>query len=255
MWPFCILVMRRCVMKRLSLVLSLILCLGILCSCSMKPRSETLPTKPIETTEASTAAPTPTPTPEPTPTPSPASKVKITDAVRKTYKASAISYIYKIPAVTIEGIDMTEINKKIQSDVLATQKKNKKGMPKNIKNFGTTYSYFIDGRVLSLCIASYKKPEDMTYQPVYNIYNISITTGKLLTSTEFMEMQGLTDKEFFALLKTNKINTAKTMTYTHVRPFLSKTGKLCLVTTAKNGRQNCYYSSSGDMCVISLEMA
>lgn len=249
-----ILVMRRCVMKRSSLVLSVILCLGILCSCSMKPRSQTLATSTAEPVET-TAATTPAPTPETTPTPSPAQKVKITDAVRKTYKASLIKYIYKIPEVTIEGKDMTEVNKKIRNEVVQTQKKNKKGMPKNIKNFGTTYSYYNDGKVLSICIASYRKPEDMTYLPVYNVYNISISTGKLLTSSEFIEMQGLTDNEFFGLLKTNKINTAKSLTYSHVRPFLSKTGKLCLVTTAKNGRQNCYYSSTGDMCFIALEMA
>ena len=241
-----ILVMRRCVMKRSSLVLSVILCLGILCSCSMKPRSQTLATSTAEPVET-TAATTPAPTPETTPTPSPAQKVKITDAVRKTYKASLIKYIYKIPEVTIEGKDMTEVNKKIRNEVVQTQKKNKKGMPKNIKNFGTTYSYYNDGKVLSICIASYRKPEDMTYLPVYNVYNISISTGKLLTSSEFIEMQGLTDNEFFGLLKTNKINTAKSLTYSHVRPFLS--------TTAKNGRQNCYYSSTGDMCFIALEMA
>ena len=239
-------------MKRLSLALILFLCLGMLCSCRLKPRSETLPTKPVEKTEATTAATTTTA--EPTPTPTPAPKVTVTDQLRKTYKVANFSYVYKIPAVSIEGIDMTEVNKKIFNDVVALQKKNKKGMPKNIKNFGTTYSYFNDGRVLSICIASYRKPEDLAYLPVYNVYNIYLKTGKLLTSAEFIEMQGLTDLEFFTLLKNNQINTAKSRNYSYVRPFLSKTGKLCLVTTAKNGRQYCYYSSTGDMCFIALEM-
>ncbi|MCR4776722.1 MAG: hypothetical protein K5869_10150 [Saccharofermentans sp.] len=240
-------------MKRFGLVLSVILCLGILCSCSSRLRSQTIPTQKAETTEATVAPPATTK--EPTPTPTPAPKVTVTDQLRKTYKASRINYVYKIPAVSIEGMDMTAVNSKIKNDVIQTQKKNKKGMPKNIKNFGTTYSYFNDGRVLSICIASYRKPDDLAYLPVYNVYNISLRTGKLLTPAEFMEMQGLTDTEFFTLLKNNKISTVKSMNYSYVRPFLSKTGKLCIVTTAKNGRQYCYYSSSGDMCFIALEMA
>ena len=240
-------------MKRLVPVLSAVLCLVLLCSCN-KAAYSTVATSTVETTET-TAAPTTTTTPDPTPTPSPAQKAKVTDAVRKTYKATNYDYIYKIPEVSIEGMDMTAINAKIKSDVLATQKKNKKGMPKNIKNFGTTYTTFNDGRIISICIASYRRPEDMSYLPVFNIYNISLDTGKLLTPAEFIAMQGLKDSEFFALVKSNGIKTYKSMTYSYIRPFYSRTGKLCLVTIAKNGTQRCYYSATGDMCVIPVEIS
>lgn len=195
-----------------------------------------------ETKQLPTAYPTLSPTPEPTATPTPKPVIKVTDAVKKTIKNHGIDakFQVRIPKVSISGKNLDSVNKKIRKEA-----------DKRVAKYeeGVAYTYYVNDKVISILMMFHGfKDFDITYK----VYNISIETGKLLSDAAFIKLYGITDKEFFDMVKQHyskdtfgitkvgkkytkkelqriknlRKKNLKRVSYKYVHPYLTKWGKL-----------------------------
>ena len=154
------------------------------------------------------------------------------------YHGNTVYYSY--PQISIIGLDMSVVNDQIYEDTLWYAQKGYEGM---------SYVYYIDDDIISICLEA---ATDMSYT-TYSVYNISVETGEFISSSEFIERQGLTDDEFFDMVEDaydkywEEINEYVTgryasvyeerhqrnyerISYDYVAPFLSPDGDLCFVS-------------------------
>ena len=192
--------------------------------------------------------PTPTPyvirpsnsTTAPKPTSKP--KVRVSTAVDKISVIAGKKHPYKIPRVSISNKNTNAVNKKIKSEL---EKFDLKGA--NAREI--TYSYNVNGKLVSILVhisSNDTKPYDN-----YKVYNISISSGKLVKDSTAVKLAGSSHKKFYAKVKAtyknykggasvpasdaNKIRKSnlKRTSYKYVDPYLGKNGHLCFVGSVK----------------------
>ena len=126
--------------------------------------------------------------------------VTVTDAVNETYNATdpisgySYNYSYVVPKVSISGKDMDAVNEMIYEKVDSFRNWVTPDLPA-----ASSYIYYIDDQVVSILVR-FDHFSTATIQIDYCSFNISIETGELLSPTEFLNLRGLTEDEFFVLV-------------------------------------------------------
>lgn len=140
---------------------------------------ETSETTPADSSAESTDATTSTTAAKPV--------VKVT-AEKKTIKDTeneGSKFKVYIPQVTISGKDTSAVNSKIKSDI-------------NKKKWGSTYSYYKNDKIVSILV-ELQGYYDNDFER--KVYNISVSTGKIMSDSDVVKLAGSTDKKFFAQVK------------------------------------------------------
>ncbi len=183
-------------------------------------------------------------------------EIRVTDAVNRTFKAADVKYSFKIPYVTISGVNTDDANKTIRSEI------EKKFHENNENAFDSDYEFFAGNKTVSFVISNTDLfGGDFTYKKVYNI---DINTGSLISGSEVVKMSGMTDDEFFK--KVNAIYTKydnkeikncttkheknyirknlKKISYKYIQPYFGDNGKLCFIGEVNcTGGAGCSYES------------
>ena len=166
---------------------------------------------------------------------------KVTDAVNKTYTYKTYTYTQKIPQVTISGRDMSSVNNKIYKDALPD---------KSDHIYSISYSSYVDDGIVSIKMEKNLGGYYGYHDIAVCVYNISVETGKFMSSSEVVKQQGLTDSAFFSTVKkfydtyknTNSIYSTDPnykkwyqenydrMSYDYITPFISSDGHFCFVS-------------------------
>lgn len=203
--------------------------------------------------------PTPTPyaikpsTTNPTKKPTSKPKVKVSTAVDKTSIIGGKKRPYKIPKVSISGRNTNAANKKIKNEL---SKYNLKGA--NAREI--TYSYHVTDKLVSILVHISNTDTD-SYNN-YKVYNIAISSGKLVKDSKVVKLYGISNKKFYSMVKrtfkfyrggssvpdsdAKKIIKAnlKRVSYKYVEPYIGKNGNLCFVGVVK------CYGGSGTAIVL-----
>ena len=186
----------------------------------------------------------PTPTPyaiKPTgdPTKAPAKpKIKITNAVNKTAVVGGSKLSYKIPQVSISGKNTNAANKKMKSEL-------SKYPLKGDKARGITYSYHTSDKLISILV--HISDNDSETYDTYKVYNIAVSSGKIVKDSTAVKLAGSSTKKFFAKVRATYKNfgggpgasasyakkaqkkNLKRVSYKYLAPYVSKSGHLCFI--------------------------
>ncbi len=260
-------------MKKQTLLLLLLLVFFILPACSKQPAdtdtstdtstevtqtSESSAQATAETSETLTPTPTLTPspspspspaatnTPTPTPTPKPKKGVKISNAVDQTFNLNGVSYVYKIPKVSIGSKNMDKVNKKIKKDLSAYSYNDQS------KLADIDYTVYKDKKIISICVTVQPGIVEGKNNTRYYIYNISVKTGKLMKPKDFVRARGKSSAAFLNKVRAiyrqfdksisvgwkverglNRTNLQR-VSFKYVTPYVSPKGHLCFVGYVMN---------------------
>lgn len=164
-------------------------------------------------------------------------KVTVSNAVNKSYKdaESSSKHKYAIPKVAITGKNMDSINKKIKNEISKYDKTNH-----------IEYSYYSNDKIVSILVrisSTYSSPST-----TFKTYNISVSTGKIMSDADVVKLKGMTDDSFFETVK--RIYNAgiyysnaekasdfyinknlERVSYNYVHPYVNKSGNLCFVSS------------------------
>ena len=204
---------------------------------SVTVSEETSETTPTDSSSASTDATTSTTASKPV--------VKVTTAEKKSVKFDSGKVAVNIPQVTISGIDTSSVNSQIKKDI-------------NKKKWGAKYSYYANDKIVSILV-ELEGEYDSDFER--KVYNISVSTGKIMSDSDVVKLFGSTDKKFFAQIKkaykkdrfgvfkgiekqtdlskkkANKLLTKlrnknlKRISYKYVDPYINSKGKLKWVSS------------------------
>ena len=192
--------------------------------------------------------PTPTPyvikpkngTPAAKPTAKP--KVKVSNAVSKESVISGKKYPYRIPKVSISTKNTDAANKKIKSELSKYP----------LKGAGArqiTYSYHVTNKLVSILVRI--SDDDPQTPDNFKVYNIAISSGKLVKDGTVVKLAGKSTRKFYAIVKATykkykggssvpaadakKIQKAnlKRYSYKYVDPYIGKDGHLCFIGSVK----------------------
>lgn len=187
--------------------------------------------------------------------------IKVTDAVNKTFKREKFKYPFKIPKVTISGVNTSAANKTIKNEI----SKFNTGKYKNV--YTSTYKYYINDKTVSILVANMNLLGGDNTD--VKVYNIEISTGKLIGGTNLIKLYGTTDSAFFskvksllrkfdkAIIKKYKVKGAekkwinentKRTSYTYIQPYINNKGHLCFV-----GTTNC--TGGSGVCDTSFDLS
>ncbi|MCR5286334.1 MAG: hypothetical protein K6D93_00120 [Saccharofermentans sp.] len=121
-------------------------------------------------------------------------KIDITDAVNRTFKRGDEQYSFKIPKITISGVNTDEVNEKIRKDIEKTfyEGDSKEG-------YDSKYQFFVNNNLVSILVSNV----DLFGGEFENIkvYNIDAATGKFVKGNEIVKLAGMTDDSFFAKVR------------------------------------------------------
>ena len=183
--------------------------------------------------------------------------VTVTDAVNETYDVTdpldGFSYTYNfvVPMVSISDMDMDAVNDKIYETVSSYKNWMISDLPAE-----SAYVYFIGDEIVSILVR-FNHHDGSTMEIAYCSFNILIETGELLTPSEFLNVRGLSDEEFFDMVdvlyqdaadQAIRVNydsfvdyygsydaayaefykyNSSVMDFDHICPFISKEDHLC----------------------------
>ena len=119
-------------------------------------------------------------------------KVTVSDAYKKSYGKNQWGYkaTVKIPKITIEGVSTKAINK----EILNYCKKN------SGNECSCSYSYYIGKTYVSILIIL-QEEHDMSPATMYNVYNISRSSGKKMSKKSMLKTLGISAKKFKSRVK------------------------------------------------------
>ena len=168
-------------------------------------------------------------------------KIDITDAVNSTFTLEGDKYNFKIPMVTISGVNTDAANKTIRNEIEQEFHKDAEYA------FDSEYNYFVGDKTVSIVVSNM----DLLGGEFVceKVYNIDINTGKLIPASEVIRMAGMTDDEFFNKVKTlytkydNKQikqttdkfekkyvkENLKRISYKYIQPYFGDNGKLSFI--------------------------
>ena len=169
-------------------------------------------------------------------------KIDITDAVNRSFKIDDETFYFKIPKVTISGVNTDAANETIKTEIL-------KDFCKEGEEdfFDSSYKYFVGDKTVSLIISNMDLNGGEFVAD--KVYNIDINTGKLLTGSEVVKMSGMTDDAFFKKVKTlytkfdnkeiKRCNSKyeknyvkknmKKISFKYIQPYFGDNGKLSFI--------------------------
>lgn len=147
--------------------------------------SETTTEETTETTETTTAESSAESTTAPTETTVSKTVAKVTTAEKKTIKVGIEKRKVNIPKVTIPGINTSAVNSQMKKDI-------------NKKKWGATYSYYVNDKLVSILVELEGEYDDDFER---RVYNISVSTGKIMSDSAVVKAVGSTDKKFFNKVK------------------------------------------------------
>ncbi|MBR2555571.1 MAG: zinc ribbon domain-containing protein [Aeriscardovia sp.] len=163
-------------------------------------------------------------------------KFKVSNAVNKKQDAAQYgTYVYKVPKITISGLNTDETNKKIKDDL--SEYYGVSGEPYEVK-----YTYYSNKQFVVILVdySRHRVPG------MNRVYTISLKTGKIMTGSEIVKIYGITDKHFFKQVRTTynkcyfgtgdstsasgyRSKNLNRVSYKYVTPYIGKTGHLCFV--------------------------
>ena len=169
-------------------------------------------------------------------------KVEITDAANRTFEINGDRYNFRIPQVTITGVNSDAANQTIKAEI-------EKDFcdPSCPEAFDSNYEYFVGNKTASVIVSNMDlQGGEFIY---VKAYNVDINTGKLVSGSDVVKMAGMTDDEFFKAVKTiytqydnaefkrctsksekNYIaENLKKISYKNIQPYFGKDGKLCFI--------------------------
>ena len=165
-------------------------------------------------------------------------KIKVSNAVSKTAVVGGAKLPYKIPKVTISGKNTDAANKKMKSEL---GKYDLKG--DNAR--GITYSYHASDKLVSILVRI--SDNDSETVDSFKVYNIAVSTGKIVGDSAAVKLAGSSTKKFFAKVKATykkfgggasapasfakkaKKQNLKRVSYKYLNPYVSKNGHLCFI--------------------------
>ena len=176
-------------------------------------------------------------------------RVRVEDAHYETIRNYFdTEMVNRYPRIIIDGIDTSAVNKKMENEMKRVwtydpDTNTYKGQVINYRESVADYEYYIYGDTVS--IIGEISDVDTDYSE-YKIYNVSITTGKELSGSDIVSQYGMSDKEFFEIVKKIykdfggggdfasdaeakkciKMNL-KRVSYKYIKPFFAKDGHLC----------------------------
>ena len=180
-------------------------------------------------------------------------KIKVSNAVSKESVISGKKHPYRIPKVTISTKNTDAANKRMKSDLSKYP----------LKGDGArqiTYSYHVTGKLVSILVRI--SDDDPKTPDNFKVYNIAISSGKLVKDGTVVRLAGKTNRKFYAMVKATykkykggssvpasdakKIRKAnlKRYSYKYVEPYVGKNGHLCFVGSVK------VYGGSGTANVL-----
>lgn len=170
-------------------------------------------------------------------------KVGVTDAVDRSFVFDGEKYSFKLPRITIAGVNTDEINETIRTEI---EKAYYEG--ENREVFDSKYKYFVNGNLVSILVSNMDlSGGEFEY---VKVYNIDALTGKIIAGNEIVKLVGMTDEVFFDKVKDlyTKFNKAQSrsnnldeidklalkenleqISYQFVQPYIGSNGKLCFV--------------------------
>lgn len=170
-------------------------------------------------------------------------KVGVTDAVDRSFVFDGEKYSFKLPRITIAGVNADEINETIRTEI---EKAYYEG--ENREVFDSKYKYFVNGNLVSILVSNMDlSGGEFEY---VKVYNIDALTGKIIAGNEIVKLAGMTDEVFFDKVKDlyTKFNKAQSrsnnldeidklalaenfeqISYQFVQPYIGSNGKLCFV--------------------------
>ena len=174
-------------------------------------------------------------------------KIEVTDAENRSFKVADEEYSFKIPQVTISGVNTEAANETIKAEIdKAFYDCEKK------ECFDSDYKFFVGNKTVSILVSNM----DLTGgEFVYvKVFNIDVNTGKLIADSEVVSLSGMNDDAFFKKVKTiytafdkkevKKCNTKyeknyvngnlKKISFKYIQPYFGENGKLCFI-----GEVNC----------------
>ena len=174
-------------------------------------------------------------------------KIEVTDAVNRSFKIADEEFSFKIPKVTITGVNTDAANETMKSEIDKAFYENDKK-----ENFDSDYKFFVGNKAVSILVSNM----DLTGGEFVNVtvFNIDINTGKLISDSEVIKLSGMTDDAFFNKVKTiytdfdnNEIKKCtdkfeknfikenmKKISFKYIQPYFGDNGKLCFI-----GEVNC----------------
>ena len=165
-------------------------------------------------------------------------KIKITNAVNKTAVVGGAKLPYKIPQVSITGKNTSAANKKMKSDLGKYDLKGDKAR-------SITYSYHTSDKLISILV--HISDNDSETYDTYKVYNIAVSSGKIVKDSTAVKLSGSTTKKFFAKVKATyksfgagpgapdsyakkaQKKNLKRVSYKYLAPYVSKNGHLCFI--------------------------
>ena len=165
-------------------------------------------------------------------------KIKITNAVNKTAVVGGAKLPYKIPQVSITGKNTSAANKKMKSELGKYDLKGDKAR-------SITYSYHTSDKLISILV--HISDNDSETYDTYKVYNIAVSSGKIVKDSTAVKLSGSTTKKFFAKVKATyksfgagpgapdsyakkaQKKNLKRVSYKYLAPYVSKNGHLCFI--------------------------
>lgn len=173
----------------------------------------------------------------------------------KTSETVNYLYTYEIPQINLPGESIENINAEIYNELYTTLERyvinNEDNAYRSCEEI--SYRWMVDGDILSLVILSYAAAE---YGPgsEYMVYNISISSGTVLTDEELISLIGLSESDFYEIARTVLSDSAhdtyrgnvgfedffyeqleKTTSDENIEeayPYLDENGELCMIAKA-----------------------
>ena len=169
--------------------------------------------------------------------------IDVTDAVDRSFVFDGEKYSFKLPRITIAGVNTDEINETIRTEI---EKAYYEG--ENREVFDSKYKYFVNGNLVSILVSNMDlSGGEFEY---VKVYNIDALTGKIIAGNEIVKLASMTDEVFFDKVKDlyTKFNKAQSrsnnldeidklaleenleqISYQFVQPYIGSNGKLCFV--------------------------
>ena len=173
----------------------------------------------------------------------PVLKIDITDAVDRTFEYEGEQYSFKIPKLTISGVNTDEVNEKIRTEI---EKEFYEGDKK--EGYDSKYRFFVNNNLVSILVSNMDLfGGEFEY---VKVYNIDALTGKLIAGNEVVKLAGMTDDAFFAKAgelyeKFNNLQLTledldegdkialeenfEQLSYQFIQPYIGSNGKLCFI--------------------------
>ena len=202
--------------------------------------------------------------------------ITVTDAVNETYDAyndlDLFSYTYSfvVPKVDISDVNTDSANNWIFEELSSYHNETMTELPAE-----TEYVYYFDDSIVSIFVRIRTHDYDESQASIiYRAFNISAETGEMLEPSEMLDLQGLTDEEFFGMVdviykdaadqfakgfgswgydnydliyEEAYKNNSEMMTFEHIEPFISKDGNLCfkgLITATEQGFEEAVFDTA-----------